>query len=235
MVDQSIVAPTGSAVPAPLPPSPPRYGIFRGPNGIRAGWRALIFLAIVGALFFLSGSILRLFGRGNAPTGVSMLKPSGLTLLEGTIFLLTSIAALIMARIEHRHYGDYGLPARSAFRKNFWVGTAAGFLAISASLFGIFLFHGFRVTGLAIHGSRILIPATLAWTATFIVVGLGEEFAFRGYLQFTLTSGMGPGLRPSCCQLCSDWPMPEIRRKQVRAAVGGLLRSSLLLVPSPHR
>jgi membrane protease YdiL (CAAX protease family) len=191
MADQSIILPPDSAVPASLPPSPPKYTIFRGPNGVRAAWRALIFLAIVGAFFFLMGSILRLLGHGNAPTGVSMLRPSGLTILEGTIFLFTSIAALIMARIEHRHYGDYGLPIRSAFRKNFWVGASAGFLAISASLFGIFLSHGFRLTGLAIHSSHTLIAATLAWTAAFIVVGLGEEFAFRGYLQFTLTTGMG--------------------------------------------
>jgi uncharacterized protein len=190
MADQSNVLPSDSAVPASPPPSP-KYDIFRGPNGVRAGWRALIFLVIVGAIFFLSGSILRLLGRSGAPTGVSMLKPSGLSILEGTIFLFTSIAALIMARIEHRHYGDYGLPIQSAFRKNFWIGTAAGFVAISASLFGIFLFHGFRITGLALHSSRILIPATLAWTAAFIIVGLGEEFAFRGYLQFTLTTGMG--------------------------------------------
>ena len=85
---------------------------------------------------------------------------------------------------------DYGLPLHSAFSKNFWVGTAAGFLAISSALFCIFLFHGFRLTGVATHGNT-LIFATLVWTAVFIVVGLSEEFAFRGYLQFTLTTGMG--------------------------------------------
>jgi hypothetical protein len=95
-----------------------------------------------------------------------------------------------MARFERRHYGDYGLPLHSAFGKNFWVGTAAGFLAISSALFCIFLFHGFHLTGVATHG-RTLISATLVWTAVFIVVGLSEEFAFRGYLQFTLTTGMG--------------------------------------------
>jgi membrane protease YdiL (CAAX protease family) len=70
------------------------------------------------------------------------------------------------------------------------VGTLVGFLAISASLLGIFALHGFRLTGLATHGSAIL-GATTAWAATFVVVGLAEEFAFRGYLQFTLTTGMG--------------------------------------------
>ena len=43
---------------------------------------------------------------------------------------------------------------------------------------------------LAIHGGTIL-TATAAWAVTFMLVGLAEEFAFRGYLQFTLTTGMG--------------------------------------------
>ena len=95
-----------------------------------------------------------------------------------------------MARIERRNFGVYGLPLRSAFGKNFWIGLLVGFLAISASLLGIFAFHGFHLTGLAIHGDTI-VSAILAWTATFILVGLAEEFAFRGYLQYTLTTGMG--------------------------------------------
>jgi uncharacterized protein len=46
------------------------------------------------------------------------------------------------------------------------------------------------VTGLAIHGSTI-VTSVAAWSVTFAIVGLAEEFSFRGYLQYTLTSGMG--------------------------------------------
>lgn len=120
----------------------------------------------------------------------SSLSPGAAILSDGTIFLFTGLAALIMSRIEHRKWGQYGLPLRFAFREQFWVGTFVGFLAISTSLLAIFAFHGFHLTGLAIHGKTIL-TATAAWTAAFVIVGLGEEFAFRGYLQFTLTTGMG--------------------------------------------
>jgi membrane protease YdiL (CAAX protease family) len=82
------------------------------------------------------------------------------------------------------------LPARFAFRSHFWLGTIIGFLAISTSLFAIFALHGFHLAGMAIHGKTIL-TATVAWSAAFVVVGLGEEFAFRGYLQYTLATGMG--------------------------------------------
>ncbi len=173
---------------APLPP--PKHTIVQSPNGIRAGWRAFLFIAIIAAEYVLLALIVRLLLHGNRPMQVSMVGPTGLFLMEASIFLFTSIAALIMARFERRHYGDYGLPLHSAFGKNFWVGTAAGFLAISSALFCIFLFHGFHLTGVATHG-RTLISATLVWTAVFIVVGLSEEFAFRGYLQFTLSTGMG--------------------------------------------
>ena len=197
MNDPGIVsASETSAEPISLPAPPPSNTIFRGPNGIRAGWRVLIFLVLVAAVMLalaIPFVLLRLAGKGaGAPAsmGVSGLTPLGLGISEGLLFLVPSVAALIMARIEQRKYGDYGLPARSAFRKDFWIGTTVGFLSISACLLGIFGFHGFHLTGLAIHGSTIA-SATAAWGATFVLVGLAEEFSFRGYIQFTLTTGMG--------------------------------------------
>jgi membrane protease YdiL (CAAX protease family) len=201
MANEEIVLPpdAGSAIPSapePLPPS----NVFRGPKGIRAGWRALIFLllvcaipAVVAVAILLPLHFIRGARNGGGPSiglGMSTLTPLGLSISEGAIFLSTSVAALIMARIERRKYGQYGLPLRSAFGKDFWIGSIAGFLAISASLLGIFAFQGFHLTGLAIHGSTI-VAATAAWGLTFILVGLAEEFAFRGYLLFTLTTGMG--------------------------------------------
>jgi len=74
--------------------------------------------------------------------------------------------------------------------KHFWEGTVWGFLAISGTLLTIFGLHGFHITGLAIHGA--VIPGAVAsWSITFLMVGLSEEFAFRGYTQFTLTTGIG--------------------------------------------
>jgi membrane protease YdiL (CAAX protease family) len=174
--------------PSPAPPAP--NGMFRGPHGIRAGWRALIFLAIMVALFVLLVAALKILGRGRVGMGVSQLTPLGLGVSEGTLLLFAVIAALIMSRIEQRKFGQFGLPVRFAFGKDFWIGTLVGFAAITSCLLGISLFHGFRITGSAIHGKTIA-SAALAWAAAFLVVGLDEEFVFRGYLQFTLTTGMG--------------------------------------------
>jgi CAAX protease family protein len=177
----------------PQPPSAP--SIFRGPNGIRAGWRALIFLAIVvglvAAVNLAVWLVMHFLLHRPLQVGtVSSLTPAAAILSDGPLFVFTGLAALIMSRIEHRKWEQYGLPLRFAFREHFWVGTLVGFLAISTNLLAIFALHGFHLGGFAIHGKTIL-TSTAAWTAAFVIVGLGEEFAFRGYLQFTLTTGMG--------------------------------------------
>jgi hypothetical protein len=186
--------PTTALPPEPNPSPPAPHSIFRGPNGIRSGWRVLIFFAIVAAqvavVNLVVALVLHLLGLPIHARLTSSLTPTTAVLSDGAIFVFTAIAAFIMARIEHRKWGEYGLPAASAFRRNFWVGLLLGFSAITATLLAIFCLHGFHLAGLAIHG-KILITATAAWTGAFVIVGLGEEFAFRGYLQYTLTTGMG--------------------------------------------
>lgn len=174
--------------------SPPATAntIFRGPNGIRPGWRVLIFMAIMGGLVAAVNLVFWLvlhFWLHRPPQigTASSLSPALAILSDGAILAFTSVAALIMARIEHRKWEEYGLPVRLAFRKDFWIGTLIGFLTISASLLAIFALHGFHLAGLAIHGGTI-VTAILSWSTAFIIVGLGEEFAFRGYLQFTLAT-----------------------------------------------
>jgi membrane protease YdiL (CAAX protease family) len=184
-----------SAPPPVIPPPAAANSVFRGPNGIRAGWRALIFLAFVAGIMATVNLVVALvlhFLLHRAPrfAAVSSLTPTTAILSDGSLFLFTGIAALIMSRIEHRKWGQYGLPASFAFRSHFWLGTLIGFFAISVSLLSIFALHGFHLTGIATHG-KTLVMATAAWSAAFVIVGLGEEFAFRGYLQFALATGMG--------------------------------------------
>ena len=180
--------PSASTLAPPEPPKPATT-IFRGPEGIRAGWRILICIAMSGGLLFLIGAIAGIILRGRH-VQFSGLTPVGTTIQEGILFLVAAIPAVIMTRIERRTWNEYGLPLRHAFGRDFWIGGLIGFASISACLCAIYLFHGFRLTGLAIHGPTIP-AATLAWVLAFIVVGLAEEFSFRGYIQYTLTQGIG--------------------------------------------
>jgi CAAX protease family protein len=72
----------------------------------------------------------------------------------------------------------------------FWLGMLWGLASSSVMLVLIVALHGARVEGLASHGQE-LAKSALAWGAAFILVGLVEEFSFRGYPLFTLTTGMG--------------------------------------------
>jgi uncharacterized protein len=192
-ISEEITTPR-SAIEVPPVESSPARRIFFGPNGLRAGWRLLIFAALFGGSF-AAVTLIRfggLQGVRDAPRKLAQTihTPLFMSKSEAIAFLLLCVATLIMGKIEGRKFSEYGLSLRQALRKDFWVGSLIGFLAISGTLFTMFLFHGFRVTGLALHGAAILSSA-VEWGITFLLVGLCEEFLNRGYLQYTLATGIG--------------------------------------------
>jgi hypothetical protein len=195
-MDETNLPPLDAALPTPTPPvEPARNEVLYGPNGLRAGWRALLFMLIVVCIVVLINVIGHYAARklGHAPPNpaqVSTLTPGLVALGELITFAVLLVAALIMGRIERRTLAQYGLSRRTPFPKYFWEGLLWGFLAISGVLFVIFLFHGFRIVGIDSHGSTLALSALL-WTLAFLAVGLSEEFTFRGYMQFTLTTGIG--------------------------------------------
>lgn len=94
-----------------------------------------------------------------------------------------------MSNIEHRPFGSYGLPARHAFGKYYWQGIFWG-LAVEASvILLIFVCHGFSFGTLALNTAGMAKYGAL-WTIAFVLVGLQEEFLYRGYLLFTLSTGI---------------------------------------------
>jgi len=111
--------------------------------------------------------------------------PGYLLIQEAFSFVVIFAAALIMAQVERRSAGVYGLPLRGAFGKLFWQGCLIGLIEVSALVGLIAAFGGYSFGGLAVHGGQLLRWAML-WAVFFLVVGLFEEFLFRGYIQFTL-------------------------------------------------
>jgi uncharacterized protein len=168
--------------------------LFVGPRGLRAGWRLLMFLGLLA--FLLVGTNLVLAG---GPQGLRnalrhmdkvTVTPFKMGASEAVAFAILCLVTGVMGRIENRKFSEYGLPFRQALGKDFWVGCLSGFLAIGGTLLAMFLLHGFRITGLALHGKAI-IYALSGWAMAFLVVGLCEEFLNRGYLQYTLACGIG--------------------------------------------
>ena len=162
--------------------------IFWNERELRAGWRLLIyvalFLAIGGAESFAAAHLHLLTATS---TNITV---SGMLIQELILFSAAFLAATILGALESRSFSDYGLPASSMFGRLFWHGLLWGLMMISAMILLIGLLGGFSLGGLALHGSAILSYAAL-WGLVFLLVGLFEEFLFRGYTQFTLATGIG--------------------------------------------
>jgi membrane protease YdiL (CAAX protease family) len=109
---------------------------------------------------------------------------------EVLVVIAAIVPALVMARIEKRPFGAYGLPWSQAFGKLFWIGCLWGLLAITLLLVAIRGLHGFYFGHLALHGVRMA-KFALFWAVFFLLVALFEEFLLRGYTQFTLTEALG--------------------------------------------
>ena len=180
--------------PAPGGPSLLRK-IFTGPEGIRAGWRLAIFLAIGACLQLLifPGALLRIPRvqeiMREAQNG-GLITPRFELIFESASIAVVFLAALAMSRIEKRRFGAYGIPAEGAFGKLFWQGVAWGLGFETVEMLGIWALGGFSFGGLALAGAEMAKYAVL-WAIGFVLVGFFEEFLFRGYAQFTLGSGIG--------------------------------------------
>lgn len=167
--------------------------IFVESSRLRKIWRLLMFIALV--VILLAAFVLI---RSGGPRGFQATRNAGpitatpwlLGESEAIAFLLVCVATLLMGKLEHRKFGEYGLPWRRALGKNLWKGALWGFLALSGTLLTLFVLHGFRITGLALHGREIGFSMVF-WGITFLMVGLFEEFLCRGYLQYTLASAIG--------------------------------------------
>lgn len=149
-------------------------------------WRLAVYVALVWILWTLKNILLEwylaIFSRSDSPLF--------LLLEEVLAFSVVYGAALILARIEHQPAGVYGLPMEGAFGRRFWQGCILGFCEISALIGLIAAFHGYSLGTLALHPLEILRWA-LEWGAIFLVVGLFEEFAYRGYSLHTLAQAVG--------------------------------------------
>ena len=161
--------------------------IFYNQRGLRAGWRLVIYILLV--LIFSTAMNLALDKVFHLPK-TSTPAPWQFFLQESLLFILVFLPACLMARIEGRRAGEYGLPLDSLFGTRFWQGCALGVVEVVVLMGCIALFGGYSFGQLNVHGAAILKWA-LFWALFFIVVGLFEEFTFRGYLQFTLADGIG--------------------------------------------
>jgi membrane protease YdiL (CAAX protease family) len=173
---------------------------FFGPRGLRAGWRILMFCGIalgwafamytgVGILATVSPTV-HGWAVAMQATSNGMLNAMDQIMNEGIVALAVIAAAAIMTLIEKQTFADYWLQWNQAFGKRFWQGVPLGFAMLSLLLVAIWALHGFSLAGLAETGAPAL-KYGLLWAIAFFLVGVFEDFTFRGYLQSALGDGIG--------------------------------------------
>jgi uncharacterized protein len=164
----------------------PRSALFSHDQGLRAGWRILIYL---GQVLLLAMSVNLLLVRFvQVPQG--MPRPWAMFVDEAVSFAMVFLPAMVMARLERRPLGAYGLPAKGLFGARFWQGCALGAVQVALLIGAIAAFGGYSFGPGSLAGPRVFVWA-VSWAVFFVLVGLFEEFAFRGYLQYTLGDGIG--------------------------------------------
>jgi CAAX protease family protein len=161
----------------------PLRDVFIGPKGLYPGTRWLMYLAMSGALMLLLSAVMHWFHpeRGGA-IWWDMVS-------EAEMMLAAIVPGLVMARLERRPFGDFGLPARGAFGRNFWVGTLWGIASLSVLMLALRLAGAFQFGSLALHGAR-MVKFAAYYALFFLLTGFFEEFALRGYSQWVLAKGM---------------------------------------------
>jgi membrane protease YdiL (CAAX protease family) len=156
--------------------------IFGGPDSLYPGARWLIYVGMALLLFGLFNSVMNSFRPQPVPLWWTMVG-------ELRMMLAAVLPGFAMARIEGRSFGDFGLPAKSAFGRDFWAGAVWGIASLSALMVVLRILGVFSFGSLDLHGARIL-KFGFYYALFFLMVGFFEDFLMRGYSQWVLAQGM---------------------------------------------
>jgi len=89
------------------------------------------------------------------------------------------IAGAIMARIERRPFGEYGLPFTQAFRARFWQGAVGGIAALTLLVFALAGVGALQMTPPSTLSVQAAVPF-LGYAVVFVLLAVREEFLYRG-------------------------------------------------------
>jgi membrane protease YdiL (CAAX protease family) len=178
----STATPSGPEFAAATQPSY-SHTLFVGPDGLRLGWGLAFYVAAFLLLQEIAIGLAGAYDFGASGLWSMMLEEFG-------NLVAAVIPAVVLARVERRPWGGFGLPGRQAFRRLFWFGAIWGFGAVSLLMVVLYEAHAFSFGHLVLHGFRMARFAAF-WALMFLFVGLYEEFLLRGYSQFALARGIG--------------------------------------------
>ncbi len=156
--------------------------LFMGPQGLRPGWRFLLFAVIAimfaSTLFFCTAFLSRVGGKYLVEVVRSFV-----------LFLAAFVAMWIMGFVEGHPVWNYGFQAPNRGR-NLLVGLGTGIVGLSI-LMGLLVAAGAYKPGPPMLQGSESIQWGLFWALTFVGVALSEESIIRSYPLFSLSQGIG--------------------------------------------
>jgi hypothetical protein len=188
MQDELSTNTSGESTPSSLQVRHASTSIFFGDHGLRAGWSALLFVALFFVLSQLAGVVEVILRLPSLYPRVPA-SPTAALVFEFANAGAVMLATWIMARIEGRTIRTYGYAGRAGFIR-FLYGCVWGFVALSIMVSVLWKAHLLAFDGTLVHGANAW-KYGFAWLAIFILTGIFEESLLRGYLQYTLTRGIG--------------------------------------------
>jgi len=186
-LDQNLSTTESFSPGVPQPPKRDMHWVFFGAEGLRAGWGVLLFVLLYFVFIFVTGWVFRPFLHGVRKITVMPVRVG--LIMEFTQFLPTILATTVMALIERRSVLAYGFQGKAKVLR-FFSGLAWGFIALTVFLLVLWKAHLLAFDGELLHG-RAILQYALGWGLMFLMVAVFEESTLRGYLQFTLTRGIG--------------------------------------------
>jgi uncharacterized protein len=186
-LDENLVQAEASPLAPPQPPKRDMHWVFVGAEGLRAGWGVLLFVLLFIGFSFLSFQVLKHLLPPRPHSPVFALRLAFIS--EGAQLVPLLLATGIMALIERRPLLAYGYQGK-ARAVRFLSGLVWGFVALSALVLVLWKAGLLAFDGVQLRGADIWKYA-LGWGVLFLVVAVFEESTLRGYLQFTLTRGIG--------------------------------------------
>ena len=162
--------------------------LFTGTHGIRAGWGVAIFVLIAAALIFGLNVGLHAIHFHSPKDATGPGGPISSLFSTGVLASVLLVATLVTALIERRKLADLGLSLTNALPR-FLQGLFFGVAALAALIGLLYVCGAIQISPIVLHGSDIWRFGGL-WAAVFLLVGIGEELAFRTYLLQTIARGL---------------------------------------------
>src|SRR5215469_13337597 len=167
-------------------PQPWIQTVFLAPRGIRSAWRVLLALAFYKIFAYTIGAALIANGivyRWLEAERLASLSPGLLLFGESIRTLAGLLAGICMAKIEGRSFSEYGLKWNKVSAKQFLFGIPLGLAMLALLMSTMYALRAVSFSVDSLNASEVLKHGVL-YGAGYLLVGLFEEGAFRGYLRF---------------------------------------------------